>query len=437
MKTSALLLALALLTFSPRPSAAQAAGGASDGRIVESAPYLFPVYEQLPGWAKRIYTKESYEALRDSPDLELIRVRYMSDGLKVVGFIYKPKATQGRKLPAIIWNRGGVGEDAKIGNANFHDAEEMYRYASAGFVVLAPQYRGTDGGEGRDEMGGADLDDVMNLVPLARSLGYVDMNRLFIWGFSRGAQMALQAVAAGLPVKAAVVVGAPTDWETALRENPGLINFIKQTWPDWEARREEHIKRRSAILWAEKINVPVLLLNGGADPAFSPRQVMAFAQRLGELGKLYELTVYAKDDHPVTLNREDRIRRTIDWFENVRRMSVAQALEKTVREQGIEAAVKQYHTLRRDRPEAYDFGEAELNRLGYTLLAAGRAKEAVEIFKLNAETYPASANVYDSLAEAYLAAGERELAVKNYKRSLELNPQNANAAAALKKLVQK
>ena len=63
--------------------------------------------------------------------------------------------------------------------------------------------------------------------------------------------------------------------------------------------------------------------------------------------------------------------------------------------------------------------------------------EAIEILKLNVDAYPASANVYDSLAEAYMEAGEKVLAVKNYARSVELNPDNRNAIDKLNVLVKR
>ena len=71
------------------------------------------------------------------------------------------------------------------------------------------------------------------------------------------------------------------------------------------------------------------------------------------------------------------------------------------------------------------------------MLERKKVREAIEIFKLNVEAYPASADVYDSLGEAYKSAGERELAIQNYRKSLEMNPKNENAAKALKELDQK
>jgi Flp pilus assembly protein TadD len=62
--------------------------------------------------------------------------------------------------------------------------------------------------------------------------------------------------------------------------------------------------------------------------------------------------------------------------------------------------------------------------------------EAIAIFKINVEFYPASWNVYDSLGEAYMNNGEKELAITNYRKSLELNPANSNGAEILKKLLQ-
>ena len=273
----------------------------TDGKIIEQTTFGLPSYDQIPAQFKSIYSRDVVEKIRNSADPELLKIKYSSDGLKISGFIYKPKNTAGKKFPAVIWNHGMVGEDSKISIGNFND---IY-----------------------------------------------DMDRL----------LTLQAIRRGAPIKAAVVVGAPTDTVARLKENPNLEQFFRTAWPDYDKRKEEHANNRSPVLWADKINVPLLILQGGADLAVPPRYAWALAQKLDEAGNLYELIVYARDDHAVNRNAEDRLRRTIDWFKNVRKMSIAQPIGRTIKEQGIEAAIKQYHELKKNQPDPYDFGEPKLN----------------------------------------------------------------------------
>lgn len=116
------------------------------------------------------------------------------------------------------------------------------------------------------------------------------------------------------------------------------------------------------------------------------------------------------------------------------KMSIATALEKTIRDKGIDAGVAEYRELKAKQAATYDFNEPELNTLGYRLMGTGKLKEAIEIFKLNVEAYPEGFNTYDSLAEAYMNNKENELAIQNYKKSIELNPKNTSAVDALKRL---
>ena len=433
MKRSHLLHAFAALLICSFSSFAQPSQVQTlNGKIIEQAPYPLPRHEELPDESRRTYSKVTVERIRNSKDLEFLKIKYMSEGLKIVGFIYKPTQTHGKKLPVIIFNRGGLA-NGTIGPENFNYIYEMNRYASEGFVVLASQYRGAGGSEGKDEVAGADTEDVMALITLAGRLGYADMKRLFMWGYSRGAMMTLQAIKRSAVIRAAAIVGAPTDLMHNLND-PGFVEFARKTYPDFETRKEEHVKNRSAIFWVDKLQIPLLIMNGGADPGVSPASVMTFAQKLEELGKVYELVIYARDDHAVSQNAEDRMRRTIDWFKNVRTMPIVHIIGKVIREEGAEAGIKHYYEVKKAQPDTYDFSEPELNTLGYILLAERRIKEAIEVFKLNVTVYPDSFNTYDSLGEAYLANNERELAIKNYKRSLELNPRNANATDVLKRI---
>jgi len=112
--------------------------------------------------------------------------------------------------------------------------------------------------------------------------------------------------------------------------------------------------------------------------------------------------------------------------------SIANELLNTITEKGVASAIAQYRALKAaPTAQELDFGEAELNRLGYQLLSMKKAAEAIEILKLNVEMFPQSANVYDSLGEAYSAHNDKELSIASYKKSLELDPNNANAKAHL------
>ena len=116
------------------------------------------------------------------------------------------------------------------------------------------------------------------------------------------------------------------------------------------------------------------------------------------------------------------------------RTSIGDVLAATIASSGIDAAVQQYQQLKAAPPTNYNFEEAELNGLGYQLIAAKKIGDAIRVFQLNAEAYPKSGNVWDSLAEGYMDAGNKPLAIAYYHKSLEINPKNSNAAVMLKKM---
>jgi dipeptidyl aminopeptidase/acylaminoacyl peptidase len=285
-----------------------------DGSVVERQAYTFPSYEKaLQATNVKDYaTKEAYQCAINDSDFEFQKLKYMSDGLKVIAYLYKPARAGGRKYPAIIFNRGSLvrGDIAPELISLFH------RLAAEGFVILAPMYRQSDGGEGRDEMGGADVNDLMNVLPLAKSLGFVDTANLFMYGESRGGVMTYLAVRKKFPANAAAVYGAFTDMEALIRYRPEVYqpHMLKQLWPDFEERQEEINRTRSAVYWPELLDVPLLIMHGGSDWSVNPSQSLTIAQKLQGLGKTYELVIYAGDGHHLSRNQEDRDRRAIAWF---------------------------------------------------------------------------------------------------------------------------
>ncbi len=114
--------------------------------------------------------------------------------------------------------------------------------------------------------------------------------------------------------------------------------------------------------------------------------------------------------------------------------SIAETLYKIAIEKNVASAIAGYRKLKAENSPAFDFSEGELNTLGYQLAAKKRTKDAIEIFKLNVEMFPKSANPYDSLGETYLADDQKDLALASYKKAFELDPANANALLIVKRL---
>jgi hypothetical protein len=128
------------------------------------------------------------------------------------------------------------------------------------------------------------------------------------------------------------------------------------------------------------------------------------------------------------------IQRRLNQVERILSSSAAYRIEQEIKRNGIQAGLKKYQAVRSDPKSGLYFEESEFNALGYRLKGAGKIKDAIEIFKLNVELCPESANTYNSLAEAYMSSGDSKKAIRNYQKSLELNPDNNNAKEMLKKL---
>jgi predicted alpha/beta superfamily hydrolase len=77
--------------------------------------------------------------------------------------------------------------------------------------------------------------------------------------------------------------------------------------------------------------------------------------------------------------------------------------------------------------------ENTINQIGYQLLGSNQAEEAIAVFKTNVERYPGSANVYDSLAEAYERTGRLQLAEPLYDKARMLGQRNNDPNAAIYK----
>jgi len=112
-----------------------------------------------------------------------------------------------------------------------------------------------------------------------------------------------------------------------------------------------------------------------------------------------------------------------------------QSLLHAINEKGLAAVRPEIDKIKAADPAAKVLEESELNWLAYHfLLWWGRDSEALDLFKLNVELNPGSAEAHSSIGEAYMILGRTEEAIAAFKKSLEISPDQPNVKAALENL---
>ena len=114
------------------------------------------------------------------------------------------------------------------------------------------------------------------------------------------------------------MVGAILDLEgiteAAKLRAPGIAKAVFNLIPDYTTRGASLFAIDRRLHWPEAVNVPALIIHGGADQEVPVSGSLTFAARLNDLHKSFELLVYAGDSHEVTNNRTDRNSRIVSWF---------------------------------------------------------------------------------------------------------------------------
>jgi TolA-binding protein len=102
-----------------------------------------------------------------------------------------------------------------------------------------------------------------------------------------------------------------------------------------------------------------------------------------------------------------------------------------------ERARQAYADFVKEHPDDRTINEQALNRRGYDLVEGKKFAQAKEMFRINMSLYPASANVYDSYAEASMLNGDKDEAIAHYKKTLAMEPKNPRAVKNLETLTKK
>lgn len=214
---------------------------------------------------------------------------YTSDGLLVNGELYLPPGSG--KLPLVLFNHDGISGISK------EHRNSSIRLAKAGFVVFSASYRGEDGSQGVVEIAKGEVNDVLNAMKILRSHKRVDANKIGMVGASHGALISVLAASREEDIKAVVAAYGVMDiyrWYSYLEKSGklGKDPVTRRTYGPGPKARPRSFEIRNAISVVEKLNCPVLLLQGSLDDIVPEDQALLMEKALKKAGKNVDVKIY-------------------------------------------------------------------------------------------------------------------------------------------------
>lgn len=252
------------------------------------------------GWGKSV-----------SEDVLTFSFTYNSDGNHVKGYLSHP-ANHEAKMPVIIWNRGGNDESGLLDD--FLACGILGEIASWGYVVFASQYRE------KDEFGGSDVNDVLNLINVAKNFELSDNRFIGMEGWSRGGMMSYLTLANSNEIKACVIVAGLSDLPKNEKHNAKIGDVFFRLFGC--SNNTEFNKRkiaRSAVSFPEKISkdTRILFIHGTKDDKILTDDSIEMYNKLCSLNgnSNYDLKLIEGGDHYLRNNRKQISEYRKKWFE--------------------------------------------------------------------------------------------------------------------------
>jgi dipeptidyl aminopeptidase/acylaminoacyl peptidase len=241
------------------------------------------------------------------------------DGKKIHALVLKPRVQRlGSPPPAIVYVHGGPnGQVTMSFRTIFHVLTE------AGFVVIAPNYRGSTGygkpfeDANNKDWGGGDLKDLTAAVKFFAGRGDIDPKRVGITGGSYGGYMTLTALSR-----------TPDVWKAGV-ELYGMPDLVmdyllsKSRFADWYETEMGNLKthaalyrERSPLPYLDDIKAPLLIFQGAQDTNVPKAESDLLVAVLRELKKDYQYIVYPDEGHGFTRRKNllDYYQRTSAFF---------------------------------------------------------------------------------------------------------------------------
>jgi dipeptidyl aminopeptidase/acylaminoacyl peptidase len=283
-----------------------------------NTPFDFWVVDARTGAATQL-TRFGLASIARLPKAEIVHYKSF-DGTVISAFLWMPfNLARDAKGPAVVLPHGGPASQA---------VERFDRTAAAlssrGFVVIAPNVRGSTG-YGRafrdanyKDLGGGDLKDEVAALHFLVATGYVDEKRVGMTGGSYGGFMTLMALARTPSLWAAGVEEyGIIDWQALLLHSDLPDQQYEMSFLGDPVKDKDVYAASSPLTYMKNATAPLLVLQGENDARVTKDQAEKVVKVMKANGRTVDAHFYPGEGHGF-FKREDQIdalERTVEWLE--------------------------------------------------------------------------------------------------------------------------
>ncbi|MBC2669723.1 alpha/beta hydrolase family protein [Novosphingobium piscinae] len=275
------------------------------------------IWQAASGTLTRLSTRNP--ALKPA-DLAVSRyVHYPArDGMAIPAYLTLPVGRAAKGLPLVILPHGGP-----YGVRDHGDYDPDVQFlANRGYVVLQPQYRGSDSygamfeRRGEAQWGRTMQDDIDDGMDWLAKRGIIDPARVCIVGISYGGYAALWGATRNPErYRCAVSFAGISDMPRSLKYQLNSFDD-KQAREAWRQKVQGDptfdLRTISPLFNIDRLKVPVMLLHGTDDQIVQPRQSRLYAEALKAAGKPYEYYEIPDEGHGYTTTQGAQL-----WYDKL------------------------------------------------------------------------------------------------------------------------
>jgi dipeptidyl aminopeptidase/acylaminoacyl peptidase len=245
------------------------------------------------------------------------------DGLRITGVLTYPLDwREGRRHPLVLQVHGGP-EGVDLDGWTTTALEPVQVLAAAGFFVLQPNYRGSQGRgvtyskADHDDLGGQEFEDVLAGIDHLAAQGWIDPQRVGTGGWSYGGYLsAWAATRHSARFRASIVCAGLTNWIAfaGTTDIPNEMSLVH--WDSWWYDETDLHWQRSPLAHLAQARTPTLIVHGEADDRVHPEQSLELYTALRLKQVKTQMVLYPREPHGLDerAHQLDFIGRVVDWF---------------------------------------------------------------------------------------------------------------------------